>query len=146
MKFKYKKLRSSEEHSTGSSRSCSFSSEDDDNYSNDIKCRHTWQFDILFINLIFSVSGHRTWCKLAYWEEGDRVGKLHPVSASAVEVFSELPVRSFGDDGLCLASLFKQNSKPSQKTTKTREKIGQGKTKQYSLSTCESETICQVSL
>ena len=63
-----------------------------------------------------------TWCQLAYWEECNRVGRLYPVSASTIEVFSALPK----GDGLCLASLFKQNKKPSESTARTREKIGQG--------------------
>jgi len=71
-----------------------------------------------------------TWCQLAYWEECHRVGRLYPVTASTIEVFSALPkaVR----DGLCLASLFKQNKRPSESTTRTREKIGQGILLNYS--------------
>jgi hypothetical protein len=30
------------------------------------------------------------------------------------------------DSGLCLASLYKQNKKPSESTARTREKFGQG--------------------
>ena len=66
------------------------------------------------------------WCQLAYWEECNRVGRLYPVSASHIEVFSFLPKGRHEDSGLCLATLFKQNKSPSESTAKTREKIGQG--------------------
>ena len=77
----------------------------------------------LSITTYFRFSG-QTWCQLAYWEECQRVGHLVPVSSSSIEIFSALPK---GQDGLCLTSLFKQNKRPSESTTRTREKIGQGK-------------------
>lgn len=65
----------------------------------------------------------QSWCQLAYWEECQRVGHLIPVSSSSIEIFSALPKSK---DGLCLKSLFKENKRPSESTTRTREKIGQG--------------------
>lgn len=64
----------------------------------------------------------RGWCTLAYWEEKTRVGRQYPVSDNSVEVFSALPK----GNGLCLATLFEENQKPSKDTVKTRQKIGKG--------------------
>ena len=76
-----------------------------------------------FFSFSAAAAAGTTWCQLAYWEECNRVGRLYPVSASTIEVFSALPK---ADAGLCLASLYKQNKKPSESTARTREKIGQG--------------------
>ena len=81
-----------------------------------IKTKETNPYSILLI------SG-QSWCQLAYWEECQRVGHLIPVSSSSIEIFSALPKSK---DGLCLKSLFKENKRPSESTTRTREKIGQG--------------------
>ena len=50
------------------------------------------------------------------------MGRQFPVTSSTVDVFSALPK----GNGLCLASLFDQNKKPTESTSRTREKIGQG--------------------
>ena len=63
------------------------------------------------------------WCKLAYWEEGRRVGEQYPVWASHLDIFTKLPK----GNGLCLTSLFSHNKNPTYDTRRTREKIGQGK-------------------
>ena len=76
------------------------------------------------LNLFFLLSGRRTWCRLAYWEESTRVGRQFPVSTSTVDVFATLEK----GNGLCLSSLFEQNKRPTEATSRTREKIGQGKT------------------
>jgi len=129
MKFKYRRLRPERSSdSIGGGSSC---------HSNSSSCSSDSDIDI---NIVNSISGSDqipfrttrqsnrrctragTWCQLAYWEECNRVGRLYPVSASTIEVFSALPK----GDGLCLASLFKQNKKPSESTARTREKIGQG--------------------
>ena len=60
------------------------------------------------------------WCKLAYWELRDRVGRLLPVSSSHMHVFQELP----HGDGLCLAVTQPPNA--TAHLQKTREKIGFG--------------------
>ena len=78
---------------------------------------------MVFFAFSAAAAAGTTWCQLAYWEECNRVGRLYPVSASTIEVFSALPK---ADTGLCLASLYKQNKKPSESTARTREKIGQG--------------------
>jgi MAD (mothers against decapentaplegic) family protein 6/7 len=69
-----------------------------------------------------SPAGRRAWCKLAYWEECCRVGRQFPVSSASVDVFCALPK----GNGLCLASLFGQNKRPSEATARTRAKIGEG--------------------
>jgi MAD (mothers against decapentaplegic) family protein 6/7 len=110
MKIKYNRFVGDdpqEEDSLGSaltSSSSSSSSEDDDEVVADNNSKRT------------------SWCKLAYWEECRRIGRLYPVSASTIEIFSVLPK----GDGLCLASLFEQNDSPSESTARTRKKIGQG--------------------
>ena len=93
-----------------------------------IKKSVIWVYPIqimLASNLLIycSFSGCQTWCKLAYWEESTRVGRQFPVSSSTVDVFSTLPK----GNGLCLSSLFDQNKKPTESTSRTRDKIGQGK-------------------
>jgi len=116
MKFKYRRLRagSEAEDSLGNSldsHGSALSSDEDNNNGSEARLQPQW-------------------CQLAYWEECNRVGRLHPVSSSHIEVFSLLP-KSKGrhessEAGLCLATLFKQNKSPSESTAKTREKIGQG--------------------
>ena len=66
---------------------------------------------MVFFAFSAAAAAGTTWCQLAYWEECNRVGRLYPVSASTIEVFSALPK---ADSGLCLASLYKQNKKPSE--------------------------------
>jgi len=116
MKFKYYRLRGGSSSDSVGSSSPTTSDEDEDTTSfsgssQENSCQRLSTFP-----------RGTTWCQLAYWEECNRVGRLFPVSASTFEVFSALPK----GDGLCLASLFKQNKKPSESTTRTREKIGQG--------------------
>ena len=51
------------------------------------------------------------------------MGRQFPVSTSSVDVFATFAK----GNGLCLSTLFEQNKKPTESTTRTREKIGQGK-------------------
>jgi len=69
-----------------------------------------------------------TWCSLAYWEERTRVGRLFPVTHPQAMVFSTLPRPSTSNigDQMCLQALAQSNKKPSESTTRTREKIGLG--------------------
>lgn len=66
--------------------------------------------------------GQKEWCTLAYWELGDRVGRLFPVEPSSINVFDSL----HSGDGLCLASLAENNSTASTAVQRTRSKIGLG--------------------
>ncbi|XP_075699366.1 mothers against decapentaplegic homolog 6-like [Rhinoderma darwinii] len=60
------------------------------------------------------------WCKLAYWENRTRVGRLYPVTEPSVHIFHDLPKAS----GFCLGFL---GSEPRNETVRrTRKKIGQG--------------------
>lgn len=129
MKFKYRRLRPERSSdSIGGGSSCnSSSSESETDINNLVNSNSVSGSEQIPCSRTTRLSTRRctragTWCQLAYWEECNRVGRLYPVSASTIEVFSALPK----GDGLCLASLFKQNKKPSESTARTREKIGQG--------------------
>ncbi|KAL3280303.1 hypothetical protein HHI36_017792, partial [Cryptolaemus montrouzieri] len=71
-----------------------------------------------------SSSNSTTWCKLAYWEMGQRVGPLYPVEHPAVNVFGQVP---YGD-GLSLETLARHSFSPPDSVTRTRDKIGLGVT------------------
>lgn len=77
-------------------------------------------------NVYSSISGctesPHTWCKVAYWELSDRVGRLLPVSQPAINVFFDLP----HGDGLCLETLANSHSTDNSSVLQTRTKIGQG--------------------
>ncbi|GFU52031.1 mothers against decapentaplegic homolog 6 [Nephila pilipes] len=75
-------------------------------------------------NLSGSSISSQPWCKLAYWELSDRVGRLLPVSQSVVNVFADLP-RS---DGLCLQTLTDSQVTNNLSVKQTRTKIGKGVT------------------
>lgn len=62
------------------------------------------------------------WCKIAYWEHRERVGRLFTVFDSSVNVFQELP----HGDGMCLNVM--QKSTKNESVKKTRDKIGFGVT------------------
>ncbi|KAG8201536.1 hypothetical protein JTE90_011211 [Oedothorax gibbosus] len=63
-----------------------------------------------------------TWCKVAYWELSDRVGRLLPVNQPTMNVFYELPHA----DGLCLQTLANSHATDKSSIIQTRTKIGQG--------------------
>ncbi|XP_049797557.1 mothers against decapentaplegic homolog 6 [Schistocerca nitens] len=66
--------------------------------------------------------GGRVWCKLAYWELATRVGRLFPVEAATVSVFSA----PHAGDGLCIEAL--APSAAHDAVRRTRPKIGLGVT------------------
>lgn len=67
------------------------------------------------------------WCKVAYWELSQRVGRLFPVDTKSVNVFWNVPLGT----GLSLATLTQHHVSPSQSppesVLRNRTKIGQGK-------------------
>ncbi|XP_014245502.1 mothers against decapentaplegic homolog 6 [Cimex lectularius] len=63
------------------------------------------------------------WCRLAYWELSQRIGRQYPVENNFVNVFGSLP----RGDGLSLATLAMQKT-PNPDVLKAREKIGRGVT------------------
>ncbi|CAL1265690.1 unnamed protein product [Larinioides sclopetarius] len=71
-----------------------------------------------------SSESSQPWCKIAYWELSDRVGRLLPVSQSVVNVFADLP----HSDGLCLQTLTDSQVTTNTSVLQTRTKIGQGVT------------------
>ncbi|XP_045476675.1 mothers against decapentaplegic homolog 6 isoform X2 [Harmonia axyridis] len=71
-----------------------------------------------------SLTNTLSWCKLAYWEMGQRVGPLYPVEQPAVNVFGQVP---YGD-GLSLETLARHSFSPPDSVTRTRDKIGLGVT------------------
>lgn len=66
------------------------------------------------------------WCKVAYWELSQRVGRLFPVDTKAVNVFWNVPLGT----GLSLAALTQHHFSPAQSppesVLRNRTKIGQG--------------------
>ncbi|XP_050539431.1 mothers against decapentaplegic homolog 6-like [Daktulosphaira vitifoliae] len=68
----------------------------------------------------------KEWCKVAYWELSQRVGRLYPVDTKSVNVFWNVPIGT----GLSLAALTQHNYSPTQQTPdsvlRNRTKIGQG--------------------
>ncbi|GFY44884.1 mothers against decapentaplegic homolog 6 [Trichonephila inaurata madagascariensis] len=75
-------------------------------------------------NLSGSSISSQPWCKLAYWELSDRVGRLLPFSQSVVNVFADLP----HSDGLCLQTLTDSQVTNNLSVKQTRTKIGKGLT------------------
>ena len=75
-----------------------------------------------------------SWCKLAYWEERERVGAQYHCQASCLEISSLAQPRHQPDwDVLSLAALSSSNLRPSQATLRTRDKIGLGKSNNFKL-------------
>lgn len=66
------------------------------------------------------------WCKVAYWELSQRVGRLFPVDTKSVNVFWNVPLGT----GLSLAALTKHHvstsQSPPESVLRNRTKIGQG--------------------
>jgi MAD (mothers against decapentaplegic) family protein 6/7 len=63
------------------------------------------------------------WCKLAYWELSQRVGRLYPVQNTAVNIFwTDLMA-----DGLSLETLTHHSFSPPESVYKNRNKIGLGR-------------------
>lgn len=66
------------------------------------------------------------WCKVAYWELSQRVGRLFPVETKSVNVFWNVPLGT----GLSLAALtqhhFSPGQGPPESVLRNRTKIGQG--------------------
>ncbi|CAH1707430.1 mothers against decapentaplegic homolog 6 [Aphis gossypii] len=66
------------------------------------------------------------WCKVAYWELSQRVGRLFPVETKSVNVFWNVPLGT----GLSLAALTQHHFSPAQgppeSVLRNRTKIGQG--------------------
>jgi MAD (mothers against decapentaplegic) family protein 6/7 len=66
------------------------------------------------------------WCKVAYWELSQRVGRLFPVDTKFVNVFWNVPLGT----GLSLAALtqhhFPPTQSPPESVLRNRTKIGQG--------------------
>ena len=81
---------------------------------------------ILKIKVNHYVPGPTAWCTLAYWEERQRVGRLFPVTSPLAEVFCHLPRPGPKGDALCLATIAAGNTRPSEATLRTRDKIGLG--------------------
>ena len=83
-----------------------------------------------------------SWCKLAYWEERERVGPQYHCQSSSLEISSLSQSRTQpGMDLLNLAALRSSNLRASQATVRTRDKIGLGKlpltsTSQLRLTSC----------
>jgi len=68
-----------------------------------------------------------SWCKLAYWEERERVGAQYHCQSSSLEISSLAQARtSPGWDVLSLPALRSSNLRPSPATLRTRDKIGLG--------------------
>ena len=63
------------------------------------------------------------WCKLAYWELSQRVGRLYPVHNEAVNIFWN----DMQADGLSLETLTHRNFTTPEAVYKNRNKIGLGK-------------------
>lgn len=92
-------------------------------FINDLK---TWKFKCFFLNFL-EKSNELEWCKVAYWELSQRVGRLFPVDTKSVNVFWNVPLGT----GLSLAALTQHNFSPTQSppesVLRNRTKIGQGK-------------------
>nr|XP_060613753.1 mothers against decapentaplegic homolog 6-like [Anolis sagrei ordinatus]XP_060614476.1 mothers against decapentaplegic homolog 6-like [Anolis sagrei ordinatus] len=65
--------------------------------------------------------GEGSWCKLAYWEQGLRVGRLFPVWEDQVGIYSD-PTPGLG--GLCLPRLPSRSR--SRAVRRTRATLGRG--------------------
>lgn len=67
--------------------------------------------------------GSVIWCRVAYWEGRERVGRLYPVRSSSLNIMGNIP----HGEGLSLASLAaSSHTSPSEQVRRTREKIGLG--------------------
>ncbi|GIX70263.1 mothers against decapentaplegic homolog 6 [Caerostris extrusa] len=64
------------------------------------------------------------WCKLAYWELSNRVGRQLPLSQHVINVFADLP----HSDGLCLQTLTDSQVTNDTSVIQTRSKVGKGVT------------------
>lgn len=74
--------------------------------------------------LSFFLPGSVIWCRVAYWEGRERVGRLYPVRSSSLNIMGNIP----HGEGLSLASLAaSSHTSPSEQVRRTREKIGLGK-------------------
>lgn len=69
-------------------------------------------------------SHSKEWCRLAYWELSNRIGRQYSVETDAINVFWNVP----HGNGLCLASLAQHSFSPPDTVKKAREKIGRGLT------------------
>ncbi|KAL1132444.1 hypothetical protein AAG570_010399, partial [Ranatra chinensis] len=65
------------------------------------------------------------WCRLAYWELSQRIGRQYPVKNSSVDIFWNV---SHGDHGLCLDALTSPANLPPESVQRARAKIGRGLT------------------
>ncbi|CAH0553311.1 unnamed protein product [Brassicogethes aeneus] len=63
------------------------------------------------------------WCKLAYWEQKQRVGDQYHVECAAVNIYGKEP--SYGH-GISLGNLAQHSFSPPDSVAKTRCKIGLG--------------------
>jgi len=101
-------------------------------------------------NLVESPATGSTWCKLAYWEECNRVGPLVTVTKPWIGITNSCCksskssksrltqsqserspanvafVKKDGGEELPLVNLFSQNQRASESTKKVRDKIGKG--------------------
>ena len=69
-----------------------------------------------------------SWCKLAYWEERERVGPQYHCQSSSLEISGLSHHRPQPRlDILNLTDLRSSNLRASQATLRTRDKIGLGK-------------------
>ena len=82
----------------------------------------------MFVQKLMLIFAGVSWCKLAYWEERERVGAQVHCESSCLEISSLLQPRPQpGWEVLSLAALSSSNLRPSQATLRTRDKIGLGK-------------------
>lgn len=69
-----------------------------------------------------SEQNENEWCKLAYWELSQRVGRLYPVQNTAVNIFWT----DIHGDGLSLETLAHHSFSPPDSVHRNRSKIGLG--------------------
>ncbi|KAH8330423.1 hypothetical protein KR067_002265 [Drosophila pandora] len=67
------------------------------------------------------------WCQIAYWELGDRVGKMFHARTTAVNIYTDGLVDS-GGDSMCLSDLSVGGTGKTEEVQKTRQKVGLGVT------------------
>lgn len=80
----------------------------------------------MFFCFLIEKQNEQEWCKVAYWELSQRVGRLFPVETKSVNVFWNVPLGT----GLSLAALtqhhFTPTQSPPESVLRNRIKIGQG--------------------